>query len=89
MHGGATAAALDERPSGFAIRAARAWVGFADGRVLAVAGVGCLPRGIGEKRWLALDRGCMTALRAAEELGQRGLSATVVDARFAKPWTPG
>ena len=38
---------------------------------------------------LALGPRLHDALRAAEELGQRGLPATVVDARFAKPLDTG
>jgi 1-deoxy-D-xylulose-5-phosphate synthase len=86
MHAVATAAALDDGPS--ALRYPRGeGVGLAlpeRGTVLAV-GRGRVLREGGRVALLALGPRLYDALRAAEALGQRGLPATVVDARFAKP----
>ncbi len=82
----ATAAALDDRPSGF--RYPRG-----EGTGVAVPARGT-PLEIGRGRVLRegtkvaiLSYGTRLAecLKAADELGARGLSATVADARFAKP----
>ena len=86
MHAVATAAALDDGPS--ALRYPRGeGVGLTlpeRGTVLAV-GRGRVLREGGRVALLALGPRLYDALRAAEALGQRGLPATVVDARFAKP----
>jgi len=86
MHMVATAAALDDRPSGF-----RYPRGEGLGLELPKRGT---PLEIGRGRVIKegttvaiLSYGARLAecLKAAEELGQRGLSTTVADARFAKP----
>ncbi|MDB5374611.1 MAG: 1-deoxy-D-xylulose-5-phosphate synthase, partial [Belnapia sp.] len=86
MHMVATAAAIDDRPSGF-----RYPRGEGLGLTLPARGT---PLEIGKGR--IIKEGTTVAilsygarlpecLKAAEELGQRGLSTTVADARFAKP----
>jgi 1-deoxy-D-xylulose-5-phosphate synthase len=86
MHMVATAAAIDDRPSGF-----RYPRGEGLGLELPARGT---PLEIGRGRILKegttvalLSYGTRLAecLKAAEELGARGLSTTVADARFAKP----
>ena len=86
MHMVATAAAIDDRPS--AVRYPR---GEGTGVLLPERGV---PLEIGRGRIiregstvavLSLGARLAECLKAADELGQRGLSTTVADARFAKP----
>ena len=86
MHMVATAAALDDRPS--AVRYPRGeGTGVqlpARGEVLPL-GQGRVLREGGSVAILSLGTRLAEALRAADELAARGLPATVVDARFAKP----
>ena len=86
VHMVATAAALDDRPS--ALRYPRGeGVGVklpAHGEVL-VLGQGRVLREGGSVAIVSLGTRLAEALRAADELAARGLPATVVDARFAKP----
>jgi 1-deoxy-D-xylulose-5-phosphate synthase len=86
MHMVATAAALDDRPS--ALRYPRGeGTGVqlpARGEVLALGQARVLREG-GSVAILSLGTRLAEALRAADELAARGLPATVVDARFAKP----
>ena len=86
MHAVATAAAIDDRPS--ALRYPRGeGIGLAlpeRGEVMPI-GRGRLLREGGRVALLSLGTRLYDALAAAEELAQRGLPATVVDARFAKP----
>jgi 1-deoxy-D-xylulose-5-phosphate synthase len=86
MHMVATAAAIDDRPS--AVRYPRG-----EGTGVALPRRG-LPLEIGKGRIvreggviaiLSLGTRLQECLKAADELAQRGLSATVADARFAKP----
>jgi 1-deoxy-D-xylulose-5-phosphate synthase len=86
----ATAAALDDCPSAFRYPRGegRGLVLPERGEVLAVGRGRVLCEG-DRVALLALGPRLHDALRAAEELGQRGLSATVVDARFAKPLDTG
>ena len=87
VHMVATAAAIDDRPSGCATRAARG----SGRRCRAVARRGAGARagagaaGGGSVAILSLGTRLADALRAADELAARGLPATVADARFAKP----
>ena len=90
MHAVATAAALDDCPSAFRYPRGEG-LGLVlpeRGEVLAVGRGRVLCEG-DRVALLALGPRLHDALRAAEELGQRGLSATVVDARFAKPLDTG
>jgi len=90
MHAVATAASLDDCPSAFRYPRGEG-LGLAlpeRGEVLAV-GRGRVLREGDRVALLALGPRLHDALRAAEELGQRGLPATVVDARFAKPLDTG
>ncbi len=87
MHMVATAAAIDDRPS--ALRYPR---GEGTGLVLPAVGE-ILPIGRGrilregsKVAILSLGTRLADAMRAADELAGRGLSATVADARFAKPF---
>jgi 1-deoxy-D-xylulose-5-phosphate synthase len=86
----ATAAAIDDGPSAF-----RYPRGEGLGLVLPERGEvwplgrGRVVREGGRVALLALGPRLADALLAAEELGQRGLPATVVDARFAKPLDTG
>jgi 1-deoxy-D-xylulose-5-phosphate synthase len=86
MHMVATAASLDDRPS--ALRYPRGeGIGVqlpARGEVLPL-GQGRVLREGGSVAILSLGTRLAEALRAADELAARGLPATVVDARFAKP----
>jgi 1-deoxy-D-xylulose-5-phosphate synthase len=86
VHMVATAAVIDDRPS--ALRYPRGEgtgaVLPARGEVLAL-GKGRLLREGGTVAILSLGTRLGDALRAADELAARGLSATVADARFAKP----
>ena len=86
MHAVATAAAIDDRPS--ALRYPRGeGMGLAlpdRGEVMPI-GRGRVLREGGGVALLALGPRLHDALRAADDLAQRGLPATVVDARFAKP----
>ncbi|MCO6417928.1 1-deoxy-D-xylulose-5-phosphate synthase [Siccirubricoccus sp. KC 17139] len=86
MHMVATAAAIDDRPSGF-----RYPRGEGEGVPLPKRGT---PLEIGRGRIvkegttvaiLSYGARLRECLKAAEELGARGLSTTVADARFAKP----
>jgi 1-deoxy-D-xylulose-5-phosphate synthase len=86
VHMMATAAAIDDRPSAF-----RYPRGEGTGAALPAEGV---PLEIGKGRilregtavaLLSLGTRLAECLKAAEELGARGLSTTVADARFAKP----
>ncbi|MGE0120157.1 MAG: 1-deoxy-D-xylulose-5-phosphate synthase [Dongiaceae bacterium] len=86
VHMMATAAAIDDRPSAF-----RYPRGEGTGTALPAEGV---PLEIGKGRilregtavaLLSLGTRLAECLKAAEELGARGLSTTVADARFAKP----
>ena len=86
MHAVATAASIGDRPSAF-----RYPRGEGLGLVLPERGK-VLPLGQGRVvceggrvALVALGPRLHDALRAAEELGQKGLPTTVVDARFAKP----
>jgi len=90
MHAVATAASLDDCPSAFRYPRGEG-LGLAlpeRGEVLAV-GRGRVLREGDRVALLALGPRLHDALRAAAELGQRGLPATVVDARFAKPLDTG
>ena len=86
VHMVATAAAIDDAPS--AVRYPR---GEGSGLVLPARGTplpigrGRVLREGGAAAILALGPRLADALRAADELAARGLPATVVDARFAKP----
>jgi len=86
VHMVATAAAIDDAPS--AVRYPR---GEGSGLVLPARGTplpigrGRVLREGGAVAILALGPRLADALRAADELAARGLPATVVDARFAKP----
>jgi 1-deoxy-D-xylulose-5-phosphate synthase len=86
VHMVATAAVIDDRPS--ALRYPRGeGTGVAlptRGEVLAL-GRGRILREGGTVAILSLGTRLGDALRAADELAARGLSATVADARFAKP----
>jgi 1-deoxy-D-xylulose-5-phosphate synthase len=86
VHMVATAAAIDDRPS--ALRYPRGEgtgaVLPAKGEVLAL-GRGRILREGSTVAILSLGTRLGDALRAADELAARGLSATVADARFAKP----
>jgi 1-deoxy-D-xylulose-5-phosphate synthase len=86
VHMVATAAAIDDRPS--ALRYPRGEgtgaVRPAKGEVLAL-GKGRILREGSTVAILSLGTRLGDALRAADELAARGLSATVADARFAKP----
>jgi len=86
MHMVATAAALDDRPS--ALRYPRGeGTGVqlpARGEILKL-GQGRVLREGGSVAIVSLGTRLAEALRAADELAARGLPATVVDARFAKP----
>ena len=90
VHMVATAAAIDDAPS--AVRYPR---GEGSGLVLPVRGTpvpigrGRVLREGGAVAILALGPRLADALRAADELAARGLPATVVDARFAKPLDTG
>ncbi len=86
MHMVATAASIDDRPSAF-----RYPRGEGFGLVLPARGT-VLPIGQGRilkegttVAILSYGARLREALKAAEELGARGLSTTVADARFAKP----
>jgi len=86
VHMVATAAAIDDRPS--AIRYPRGeGVGIAlpDAGVALEVGRGRILREGSHIALLSLGTRLGECLRAAEELGRFGLSATVADARFAKP----
>jgi 1-deoxy-D-xylulose-5-phosphate synthase len=86
MHMVATAAAIDDRPS--TVRYPR---GEGTGVALPRRGVpleigkGRIVREGGVIAILSLGTRLQECLKAADELAQRGLSATVADARFAKP----
>ncbi|MBN8929089.1 MAG: 1-deoxy-D-xylulose-5-phosphate synthase [Rhodospirillales bacterium 69-11] len=86
VHMVATSATIDDRPS--AIRYPRGeGVGVAlptQGEILAL-GKGRLVREGNSVAILSLGPRLADALKAADELAARGLSATVADARFAKP----
>ena len=90
VHAVATLAALDDRPS--AVRYPRGeGTGVAmpeQGEVLKL-GRGRILREGSHVAILALGTRLAEALRAADELAARGLSATVADARFAKPLDTG
>ena len=86
VHMVATQAAIDDRPS--ALRSPR---GEGTGVALPARGA-ALPIGKGrvlregtKVALLSFGTRLAEAIKAAEELGARGLSATVADARFAKP----
>ena len=90
MHAVATAASLDDGPSAFRYPRGEG-LGLAlpeRGEVLAVGRGRVVSEG-GRVALLALGPRLHDAVRAAAELGQRGLPATVVDARFAKPLDTG
>ncbi|MBM3488450.1 MAG: 1-deoxy-D-xylulose-5-phosphate synthase [Alphaproteobacteria bacterium] len=86
VHMVATAAAIDDRPSG--IRYPRGeGVGVEmplEGRALPI-GKGRVMREGTKIALLALGPRLAEAMKAADDLATRGLSTTVVDARFAKP----
>ncbi len=86
MHAVATAAAIDDRPSAFRYpRGEGTGLTLPErGEVLPIGRARVLREG-GKVALLSLGTRLHDALRAAEELGQKGLPATVVDARFAKP----
>src|SRR6185437_16392665 len=82
----ATAATIDDRPSGLRYpRGEGAGVKLpARGEVLPI-GKGRVLREGNNIAILSLGPRLADAMRAADELAARGLPATVVDARFAKP----
>jgi 1-deoxy-D-xylulose-5-phosphate synthase len=86
MHMVATAAAIDDRPSAFRYPRGEG-LGLelpARGTPLPI-GKGRVLREGGTVAILSYGARLQEALKAAEELGARGLSTTVADARFAKP----
>ncbi len=86
MHAVATAAALDDRPSAFRYPRGEG-MGLVlpeRGEVLPI-GRGRVLREGGKVALLALGPRLHDALLAADDLALKGLPATVVDARFAKP----
>lgn len=86
MHAVATAASIGDRASAFRYPRGEG-LGLAlpeRGKVLPL-GQGRVVCEGGRVALVALGPRLHDALRAAEELGQKGLPATVVDARFAKP----
>ncbi len=86
MHMVATAAAIDDRPS--AIRYPRGeGIGLelpAAGEILEI-GKGRVVREGTQVALLSLGTRLQECLKAADDLGERGISVTVADARFAKP----
>ena len=86
MHMVATAAAIDDRPSGLRYpRGEGTGIALpAQGEILQL-GKGRILREGSSVAILSLGTRLADALRAADELAARGLSATVADARFAKP----
>jgi len=90
MHAVATAAALNDRPSAFRYpRGTGLGLTLPERGTVLPVGQGRVLREGGRVALLALGPRLHDALRAAEELGQRGLPATVADARFAKPLDTG
>ena len=86
MHAVATTAAIDDRPSAFRYPRGEG-VGLVlptRGEVLAL-GKGRIVREGNSVAILSLGPRLADALKAADELGARGLTTTVADARFAKP----
>jgi len=86
MHAVATAAAIDDRPSAFRYpRGEGTGVKLPErGEVLPI-GKGRILREGTSVALLSLGTRLGECLKAADELAARGLSATVADARFAKP----
>jgi 1-deoxy-D-xylulose-5-phosphate synthase len=86
MHAVATAAAIDDRPSAFRYpRAAGLGLQLPERGTALEVGRGRVLREGSRVALLALGPRLADALRAADELAQRGLPTTVADARFAKP----
>ena len=86
VHMVATAASIDDRPSGLRYpRGEGTGIALpAQGEILQI-GKGRILREGSSVAILSLGTRLADALRAADELAARGLSATVADARFAKP----
>ena len=86
VHMVATAASIDDRPSGLRYpRGEGTGIALpARGEILQI-GKGRILREGSSVAILSLGTRLADALRAADELAARGLSATVADARFAKP----
>lgn len=87
MHMVATAASINDRPS--AVRYPRGegvGVDLPDRGVPLEIGKGRIVREGSSVAILSLGTRLAEALKAAEDLGQQGLSVTVADARFAKPF---
>jgi 1-deoxy-D-xylulose-5-phosphate synthase len=86
VHMMATAAAIDDRPSAFRYpRGEGIGVKLPDEGVPLEIGKGRIVREGTAVALLSLGTRLGECLKAAEELGARGLSTTVADARFAKP----
>jgi 1-deoxy-D-xylulose-5-phosphate synthase len=86
MHCVATAAAINDRPSAFRYpRGEGLGVALPARGTLWEIGKGRIIREGSNVAILALGTRLAEALRAADELAARGLSATVADARFMKP----
>jgi 1-deoxy-D-xylulose-5-phosphate synthase len=86
MHAVATAAAIDDRPSAFRYpRGEGLGVILPDRGTPWEIGKGRIIREGSKVAILALGPRLAECLRAAEELGARGLPTTVADARFMKP----
>ena len=86
VHAVATAARIDDRPSAFRYpRGAGTGVALPDRGVPWALGTGRLLREGNSIAIVSLGTRLADALKAADELAARGLPATVVDARFAKP----
>jgi 1-deoxy-D-xylulose-5-phosphate synthase len=86
VHMVATAAAIDDRPSAFRYpRGEGTGVALPDKGVPLEIGKGRVLREGSKIAILSLGTRLSESLKAADELGARGLSTTVADARFAKP----
>ena len=86
VHMIATAAAIDDRPSAFRYpRGEGTGVALPDKGVPLEIGKGRVLREGSKIAILSLGTRLSESLKAADELGARGLSTTVADARFAKP----
>ncbi|MBV1799943.1 1-deoxy-D-xylulose-5-phosphate synthase [Siccirubricoccus sp. G192] len=86
MHMVATAAAIDDRPSAFRYpRGEGLGLELPERGTPLPIGKGRVLREGGTVAILSYGARLQEALKAAEELGARGLSTTVADARFAKP----
>ncbi len=90
MHMVATSAGIDDRPSGVRYpRGEGTGVALPERGIPIAIGKGRIMREGSAIAILSLGTRLADSLRAADELGARGLSATVVDARFAKPFDVG